>query len=157
MAQDLHVALQRATSNGPGTPNGAVTITQTPGGALFVLALHGLSPGPHGFHVHENGNCGPTMLNTIRIPAGAAGSHWDPDLTSLHGGPEGPGHLGDLPVLDVQPDGTASQSLTAPRIKDIARLKGHSLVINGGGDNYKEQPLSDGGGGGRLSCGVIGD
>lgn len=155
--QPLHVAMQRATSEGPGAANGTVTITQTAAGAVFALVLKGLPPGVHGFHIHQNASCGPTMMGSIRIPAGASGTHWDPDQTDQHGGPDGPGHLGDLPLLEIAADGTATQSLTAPRIKDIAPLQGRSLVIDMGGDTYKDQPLRDGGGGLHLSCGAIGE
>ena len=110
---------------------------------------------PHGFHVHENANCGPTYLNGVRIPAGAAGGHLDPDETGSHEGPTGQGHLGDLPVVDVAADGTANQTLTAPRIKDIKVLKGHALIIHIGGDNYSDTPSLGGGGGGRFACGLI--
>jgi Cu-Zn family superoxide dismutase len=95
------------------------------------------------------------LLNGVRIPAGAAGGHFDPDNTGKHLGPMGEGHLGDLPVLEVANDGTASQTLTAPRIKDVAMLQGRSLMIHTGGDNYSDEPAPLGGGGSRLVCGII--
>jgi Cu-Zn family superoxide dismutase len=156
-AQTLHATINRATQDGPGAALGTVTITQAPGGAVFKLELKGLPPGPHGFHVHENAYCGPTLLGGIRIPAGAAGRHWDPEETNVHGGPQGPGHLGDLPLIQVEPDGTADESLTAPRIKDITPLKDHALVIQAGGDTYADSALHDGSGGLRFACGAIGD
>lgn len=156
-AQSLHAAMAQATAEGPGASVGTIAITQTASGASFALGLRGLPPGPHGFHVHENGQCGPTMLNGTRIPAGAAGSHLDPEHTAQHAGPEGAGHLGDLPLVMVAADGTATGTLTAPHIKDIAALKGRALVIHVGGDNYADQPLPLGGGGARLACGVIGE
>jgi superoxide dismutase, Cu-Zn family len=151
----LTVTMHKATQEGTSDTLGTVIITDTNGGAAFKLALHGLPPGPHGFHVHENANCGPTFINTVRIPAGAAGGHFDPDETGKHEGPMGEGHLGDLPVLEVAPDGTATQTLTAPRIKSIDVLKGRSLIIHIGGDNYSDTPFLGGGGGGRLACGLI--
>jgi Cu-Zn family superoxide dismutase len=154
-ADDITVKMSKATQNGAGDAIGTVTISDTDKGATFKLALHGLPPGTHGFHVHENGNCGPTIYSGILIPAGAAGGHFDPDHTGKHLGPNGEGHLGDLPVMEVETDGTTSQTLTAPRIKDIDDLKGRALVINVGGDNYKDTPLLDGGGGGRIACGLI--
>jgi len=154
-AADITVTMSRATQDGTGASLGTVVISDTDGGASFKLSLHGLVPGPHGFQVHENDNCGPTFISGIRIPAGAAGGHFDPDLTGKHLGPLGDGHLGDLPVLDVEPNGTANQTLIAPRIKDINVLKGHALVIHTGGDNYKDTPNLDGGGGGRFACGLI--
>ncbi len=154
-AEDITVKMSKATQSGTGDPVGTVTISDTDKGASFKLALHGLPPGTHGFHVHENGNCGPTFYSGILIPAGAAGGHLDPDHTGKHLGPDGEGHLGDLPVMEVEADGTTDQTLIAPRIKNIEDLKGRALVINVGGDNYKDTPLLDGGGGGRIACGVI--
>jgi hypothetical protein len=52
----------------------------------------------------------------------SAGGHLDQDKTGRHLGPEGKGHLGDLPVLTVSSDGTARQAVVAPRLK-IADLR----------------------------------
>lgn len=155
MAADLIVKMQRLSPDGVGEALGTITIAGTEGGTTFKLDLHGLPPGPHGFHAHENGNCGPTLLNGVRIPGGAAGGHFDPDHAGKHAGPEGDGHKGDLPVLEVAADGTAKQTLTAPHIPSADMLKGHALMIHSGGDNYSNSPTPLGGGGGRLACGVI--
>ncbi len=95
------------------------------------------------------------MTNGARVPAGAAGGHMDPDHTSKHEGPTGAGHVGDLPALEVASNGTATQTLTASRIKDASLLKKHALIIHAGGDNYSDTPAALGGGGGRLACGII--
>jgi len=154
-ADELTVTMHKVTQDGTGDAIGTVTISSTDGGASFKLDLHGLPSGPHGFHVHENDNCGPTMMSGVRIPAGAAGGHLDPDYTGKHEGPAGQGHLGDLPVLDAAANGTATQTLVAPRIKDIGILKKRALIIQTGGDNYSDTPNRDGGGGGRFACGEI--
>ena len=155
VAADLTVTMHRATQSGTSDSFGTITIANADGGAAFKLNLHGLPPGSHGFHVNENANCDPTMMNGVRIPAGAAGGHFDPENTDKHAGPNGDGHLGDLPVLDVEGNSTATQTLVAPRIKNIETLKGHSLIIQMGGDNYSDTPNLDGGGGGRLACGIV--
>lgn len=155
-AADLTARMERATPTGPGEAIGTITVSAGAGGAVFKLDLKGLPPGPHGFHVHANNACGPTTVNDAAVPAGAAGGHWDADKTGKHEGPTGHGHGGDLPVLDVGIDGTAKQSLTAPRITEVAALKGHAIVIHAGGDNYSDQPAPLGGGGARLACGIIG-
>ena len=155
VAADTVVKMQRVTLDGTGEPLGTVTIAGLDAGATFKLDLHGLQPGPHGFHVHEKASCDPTAANGTPVPAGAAGGHMDPDHTAKHAGPGGEGHLGDLPVLDVAADGTATQTLTAPRLKDVEALKGHALMIHAGGDNYSDSPSPLGGGGGRFACGVI--
>ncbi len=154
-AADISVTMRKATQDGTSDTLGIITITASSSGATFQLDLHGLPPGPHGFHVHDNANCGPTLMGGVRIPAGAAGDHFDPENTGKHAGPMGDGHLGDLPVIDVGPGGTAKQSLIAPRIKDIEVLHKHALVIQIGGDNYSDSPARDGGGGGRFACGLI--
>ncbi len=153
-AADMTVTMHKVTQDGTGADLGTIDIATAPEGAVFKLQLHGLPPGPHGFHIHENDNCGPTLLNGIRIPGGAAGSHWDPDFTDKHAGPEGEGHRGDLPRIDVGDDGTATQTLIAPHIKDVAVLKNHALIIHAGGDTYSDEP-SLGGGGARFACGKI--
>ena len=155
MAADTTVTMHKATQEGPGESVGTIVISSAADGVSLKLDLHGLPPGPHGFHVHENGSCGPTMMNGTRIPGGAAGGHFDPDHANKHEGPAGAGHMGDLPLLTAEPDGTATQTLTAPRIKDISVLKGHALMIHQGGDNYADTPSPLGGGGGRFACGVV--
>lgn len=155
LADTITVKMAKATQNGTGTAVGTVTIANSDKGAAFTVDLKGLSPGPHGFHVHEDGSCGPTMLMGILIPAGAAGQIWDPDKVGKHLGPAGDGDRGDLPLLTITADGTDTETVTAPHIKDINDLKGRALVIMIGGDNYKDEPLLNGGGGGRVACGVI--
>jgi Cu-Zn family superoxide dismutase len=154
-AAELRVEMRQATGSGPGAPVGTVTISDSPSGLTFKTALKGLPPGPHGFHVHENGSCDPSTANGQPVPAGAAGGHLDPQHSGKHEGPEGSGHLGDLPVLQVGPDGTADQSLTAPHIKETAAVRGKTLIIHVGGDNYSDQPAPLGGGGARIACGII--
>src|ERR1700712_3056760 len=154
-AADVTVTMHKLTQDGTSETLGTITPPDSPAGTTFKFALHGLPPGPHGFHIHDNANCDPTLLNGIRIPGGAAGSHFDPDHTAKHEGPMGEGHLGDLPLLVAEPNGTATQTLTAPRIKDIDMLKGHALIIHIGDDNYGDSPAILGGGGGRFACGLV--
>ncbi len=156
LAADLTVTMHKTTAEGTGEALGTITIAASPGGAVFKLDLHGLPPGAHGFHLHENAACGPTMRNDTAVPGGAAGGHYDPDHTGRHEGPTGAGHLGDLPVLDVAANGTATQTLTAPRIKDLSVLRNRALIIHAGADNYSDTPAPLGGGGARLACGTIG-
>lgn len=156
VAAEVKADMQKATPTGPGEAIGSVTISDGSGGAAVKTALKGLPPGPHGFHVHQNGSCDPaTPAGGQPTPAGAAGGHYDPQNTGKHEGPQGAGHLGDLPVLDVGADGAANTPLTAPHIKDVAALRGKAVVIHAGGDNYSDQPQPLGGGGGRIACGII--
>jgi Cu-Zn family superoxide dismutase len=108
----------------------------------------------HGFHVHEHAQCGPADKDGKMTAGHAAGSHFDPGKTGKHLGPYGDGHLGDLPPLYVDANGTATLPVLAPRLK-LADLKGRSLMIHAGGDNYSDQPAALGGGGARIACGVV--
>jgi len=154
-AAELRAEIRQATPSGPGEVLGTITLGDSTGGAAIKTALKGLPPGPHGFHIHENGSCQPTTANNQPVPAGGAGGHFDPQKTGKHEGPHGSGHLGDLPVLQAAADGTATQSLTAPHLKDIASLRGKAVIIHASGDNYSDQPAPLGGGGARIACGVF--
>jgi Cu-Zn family superoxide dismutase len=116
-------------------------------GLLVTPKLHDLTPGTHGFHIHQMPACGDHAM--------AAGGHLDPGLTNQHKGPyEGGGHLGDMPVLIVNKDGTATLPVLAPRLK-LADLKNHTVMIHEGSDNYSDIPEKLGGGGARVACGVV--
>jgi superoxide dismutase, Cu-Zn family len=155
LAASAHADMAAATPNGPGAPLGTVTIDDAPGGARITVDLHGLPPGQHGFHVHQNASCDPGPVNGVVAPAGGAGGHFDPEHTDMHMGPTGAGHLGDLPYLTVAADGTDTETLVAPRLTDVTVLNGHSLIIHAGGDNYSDQPKPLGGGGARIACGLV--
>lgn len=87
--------------------------------------------------------------------AEAAGGHYDPHKTGKHAGPDGDGHLGDLPVLVVNNEGKAVTPVTASRLKSLDEIKDKALMIHVGGDNMSDQPKPLGGGGARFACGVI--
>jgi len=154
-AADLTADMHMVTQDGIGESVGTISLSASEAGTKLMVKLHGLPPGPHGFHLHQNAACGPTTVNDIKVAAGAAGGHFDPDHTSKHLGPMGEGHMGDLPLLQVAADGTATETLTAPRLKQADALKGHALVIHAGGDNYSDTPAPLGGGGARIACGTI--
>ena len=155
LAASVHADLVRALPEGQGEPVGAVTFSDSRQGAQIVLDLKGLAPGPHGLHLHQNGSCAPAPGPDGKpVAAGAAGGHWDPAQSGHHMGPDGQGHMGDLPRLEVGPDGAAKTTLIAPRIKDVTALRGHALMIHAGGDTYSDAPPL-GGGGSRFACGVL--
>ena len=154
-AAEPSAVMYKVTPEGTGDLAGLITIAMSPAGGVFRVNVKNLPPGAHGFHVHENGECGPATENGKPVPAGAAGGHWDPGRTGKHEGPSGGGHMGDLPVLEIAKDGIAVTNLTAPHIKDVEALRGHALVIHAGGDTFSDKPAPLGGGGARIVCGVI--
>src|SRR5689334_22814969 len=121
-AVELRAEMHRVTPSGPGEAVGTVTIADSAQGAVVKTDLKGLPAGPHGFHVHENGSCQPTTADSDTVPAGAAGGHFDPQHTGAHAGPQGSGHLGDLPVLQIAANGAATETLAAPHITDVSTL-----------------------------------
>lgn len=148
------VTLNQVDAKGVGAVVGQVSITETAYGLVFTPALKGLSPGLHGFHLHQNPSCAPLDKDGAMVPALAAGGHYDPDNSNRHDTPWGTGHRGDLPALYVDAAGNATQPVLAPRLK-TADLAGRSLMVHAGGDNHADHPAPLGGGGARIACGVI--
>lgn len=155
-AERIQVTLHTLDETGIDKNIGKVKVKQTRHGLVFKPSLTGLSPGLHGFHVHENPSCQPSEDNGATTPGGAAGSHYDPHQSGSHGTPWGEGHLGDLPVLYVDDKGHANTPVLAPRLT-LEDLKGRALMVHAGGDNYSDDPKPLGGGGNRVACGVFED
>lgn len=149
------VPIHATAADGVGAELGTVSAVDSAFGLLLTPALQGLEPGLHGFHVHQNPDCGPAEKDGAMVPGFAAGSHYDPAGSGAHMGPyDGSGHLGDLPPLFVAADGTASTPVLAPRVR-TSDLAGRSLMMHAGGDNFSDEPKSLGGGGARAACGVV--
>jgi Cu-Zn family superoxide dismutase len=140
-----------ATLNGPdGAPMGTVTLTQGPKGVLVSAGVEGLTPGAHGFHIHEAGACAPNFE--------AAGGHYNPG-GSGHGILDAGGHhAGDLPNIHAGADGnaradyfTADVTLADGAANSVFDADGSAIVIHENPDSYG----ADAGAGGRVACGVI--
>jgi Cu-Zn family superoxide dismutase len=153
-AEKLTISIHLVSDEGVGEQIGTVVAEDTKWGLLLTPSLSGLPAGPHGFHVHEHATCQPAEKDGKKTAAHAAGSHLDPGKTTKHLGPYAEGHLGDLPVLYVDSSGKAMVPVLAPRLK-TSDLKGHTMMVHKGGDNYSDQPEALGGGGARIACGVI--
>jgi Cu-Zn family superoxide dismutase len=151
---DLVVEIHAIDHTGAGPSIGTITVSSNTHGTLFSPALTGLTPGLHGFHVHENPDCSAAVKSGKTVPGLAAGGHYDPAGSGRHEGPYANGHLGDLPPLFTDPDGRTTLPVLAPRIK-LSDLTGRSLMIHAGGDNYADSPTALGGGGARVACGVM--
>jgi superoxide dismutase, Cu-Zn family len=143
---DITIPMYLVAPSGHGKSIGTIVASDSPSGLVLTPHLSGLTPGAHGFHVHQNPSCSNNGM--------AAGEHLDPHNTHQHTGPNGNGHLGDLPVLIVDSSGQADTPMTAPRL-NTSLLKGHTLMIHANGDNYSDIPAANGGGGKRIACGVV--
>lgn len=127
---------------------GEVVFIEVEDGIKVVADIKGLTPGLHGFHVHESGDCS--------APDGSsAGAHFDP-LKSRHGGPDsGERHVGDLGNVVAGDDGTAHYERVDKIISfsGTNSIIGRSVIIHADPDDFKTQPT--GNSGGRIGCGVI--
>lgn len=153
-AETVTIPMALVDAQGGSKAVGSIVADDTDYGLLLTPSLEGLSPGIHGFHVHEHPSCEPGEKDGAAIAALAAGGHYDPEATGKHEGPYGKGHLGDLPALYVGADGKAEYPVLAPRLK-VSDLAGRSLMIHAGGDNHSDMPAPLGGGGARMACGVV--
>ncbi len=98
--------------------------------------------GPHGFHIHEYGNC---VIGDPNNPFTAAGGHWNPN-NQPHGN-----HPGDFPVL-FSNNGVARMSFFTNKFM-VSDILGKSVIIHQNPDDYRTQPA--GASGKRLACGII--
>jgi Cu-Zn family superoxide dismutase len=133
---------------------GKVTLTQARDGVRLKLALKGLPPGDHAFHVHAVGKCEP--------PFTSAGPHFNPEQKK-HGlkSPEGH-HAGDMSNIKVPANGNLTLTMVN---KDITLEKGkpNSLFQDGGTaiviHANKDDEVTDptGNAGDRIACGIVGE
>ena len=148
------VVMNLTDEAGIGDEVGAIVLEDSEYGLLITPSLVNLSPGAHGFHIHENPDCSPAEKEGEMVPGLAAGGHYDPEETGSHEGPYGDGHLGDLPPLFVDAEGNANIPTLAPRLS-VADVIDRSIMVHMHGDNFSDEPAALGGGGARLACGVI--
>ena len=131
------------------TAKGTVTFMEKGGRIQFVARVSGLTPGGHGFHVHEKGDCS--------APDGmSAGGHFNPS-GKPHGNPDqGDHHAGDMPMLMADTAGNAElkAELKSATVSDgPASIVGRAVIVHASPDDFKTQPT--GNSGGRVACGVI--
>ncbi|PKN56271.1 MAG: superoxide dismutase [Deltaproteobacteria bacterium HGW-Deltaproteobacteria-14] len=126
---------------------GTVSFTEVDGGVRVIGVFAGLTPGEHGFHVHEVGDCS--------APDGtSAGGHFNPE-GHAHGLPDQPvRHAGDLGNLVADETGAASLD----RVFEHLSLRGATGIIGRG--LIVHAAMDDGGqptgnAGARVACGVI--
>jgi len=118
-------------------------------GVRITVNIEGLSPGPHGFHIHEFGDC-------TSPDASSAGGHFNP--TGMpHGGPNAEmHHVGDLGNLVADSNGLAKLEVTnnVLSFEGLNSVIGRSVIVHAQADDLKTQPA--GASGARVACGVIG-
>lgn len=141
------VAILHATEGN--TVTGMVTFTKVANGIQVVAVVDSLTPGEHGFHIHQYGDCS-------ALDATSAGGHFNPE-NKPHGAPSDTlRHVGDLGNLVADSSGTAHYEWTDTLISFSGphSIIGRAVIIHAGADDLKSQPT--GNAGARVACGVIG-
>ena len=128
MAAEKIVVVNAISEEGVGKIIGTVKLSDSDAGLLIDPDLGELSPGLHGFHIHEKPNCGVADKDGKKVAGLGAGGHYDPHKSAKHEGPEGHGHHGDLPALEVKDDGSATKIVVAPRLK-LSEITGRSFFF----------------------------
>jgi len=131
------------------TVKGKVTFEAKKHGVHLVADITGLTPGEHGFHIHEKGDCSAP-------DASSAGPHFNP--TDKHHGDPGTldYHLGDLGNIAADKSGVAHLAVHFPHLTLSSgpdAIIGKSVIVHALRDDMKTQPA--GNSGAREACGVI--
>uniref|UniRef100_A0A915AL25 Superoxide dismutase [Cu-Zn] n=1 Tax=Parascaris univalens TaxID=6257 RepID=A0A915AL25_PARUN len=147
-----------AVLRGEGDVRGVVYLTQSREDEPTMLKgeISGLTPGLHGFHIHEYGD---TTNGCI-----SAGAHFNP-FKKTHGGPKDEErHIGDLGNVEADANGIAKFQIVDKLVQLHGEYSviGRSLVVHVGEDDLgkgtgdkKEESLKTGNAGARAACGVI--
>jgi Cu-Zn family superoxide dismutase len=131
---------------------GKARFEQGPTGVLIRMEIGagGLTPGWHGVHLHEIGDC--SDVGTFQLSGGhhgkEAGAH---GLMNPDRGPE----AGDLPNAWAGADGSAGyEAFTMlTELAPALGADGLSIIVHANEDDHRSQPI--GGAGPRVACGVV--
>lgn len=130
--------------------NGTVTFEETKDGLQVHAILHGLTPGKHGFHVHEFGALG--------NEGNDAGGHYNPNHTK-HGFLLADGfkkaHAGDFGNIEADEQGNAELGLFVPGLflnGEKYSVAGRAMIVHEKQDDFS-QPT--GNAGARIAGGII--
>ena len=128
---------------------GIVSFRQDGDGVMVTANVSGLTPGAHGFHIHEKGDCSAP-------DATSAGGHFNP-TAKPHGNPDlADHHGGDMPQLVADASGNARLTARLAGLsvsEGTASILGRGVIVHAAPDDFKTQPT--GNSGARIACGVI--
>jgi Cu-Zn family superoxide dismutase len=128
---------------------GSVSFAKAEGGVRVSAHVTGLTPGKHGFHIHEFGDCSAP-------DAASAGGHFNPS-GSPHAAPsDAARHTGDMGNLEANAEGAAELEYVDAKaaFEGDNSILGRGVIVHASPDDLKTQPT--GAAGARLACGVIG-
>lgn len=142
----MAVAVLAPAANGK--VKGQVTFLEETEGIRVTANIEGLTPGPHGFHIHEKGDCSAADFSS-------AGGHFNPG-NMKHGSPTDPEHhVGDFGNIEANPEGVArfERVFHWLTFKGTNSILNKAVVVHAKADDLTSQPSGDAGG--RIACGVI--
>lgn len=127
---------------------GRVTFTRDGDRVKVSAEITGLTPGEHGFHIHEFGVWSEDGM--------ASGGHYNPTDHPHAGHDAAERHVGDLGNITANEKGVAKLELedSGLRFAGPTSIIGRGVVVHQKADDLKSQPAGDAGP--RLAVGVIG-
>lgn len=127
---------------------GSITFKEVPAGVQVAGDIEGLTPGKHGFHVHEVGDCSAP-------DASSAGAHYNPTAMPHAAPTQAQRHIGDLGNIVANENGRVHLDYIDPvlRLDGEHSIVGKSVIVHAQEDDLRTQPT--GNAGGRVACGVI--
>ncbi len=130
--------------------SGKVVFTQLPSGETRVEAtIQNATPGKHGFHIHEKGDCS-------AADATSAGGHFNA-AGNPHAGPsDARRHNGDFGNIEIGADGKGTMKMTTNMLTVLPgpdSVVGKAVIFHDKEDDLKTQPT--GNAGARFGCGVV--
>ena len=143
-----HAVAELNPASGSNT-RGLVHFYETSKGVRVVAKVSGLTPGQHGFHIHDKGDCSAP-------DATSAGGHFNP-TSSKHGGPtDVERHAGDFGNLEANYAGNAKADFVTDRLQFDGpnSIVGKGVIVHDQPDDLKTQN-PPGNAGKRIACGNI--
>lgn len=129
--------------------SGDATFSQDGETVRVVVNVKGATPGEHGLHIHEKGDCS-------AADGASAGPHFNPQKMDHGGMEQSPRHAGDLGNITVVADGSGHLEAVLKGLSVTPgemSVVGRAIVLHEKPDDLRTQP--SGNSGARIGCGVI--
>jgi Cu-Zn family superoxide dismutase len=147
---DTLLASAELESKSDSRVTGSARFEQQGDKVVLLLSIYGASPGLHGVHIHENGDCS-------AHDGSSSGGHWNP--TDDQHGAWGADHYhyGDIGNIKVDSSGNGDIAFKTNKWNldkdDKFNVINKSIIVHSGEDDLTSQP--SGNAGYKVACGVI--